>query len=114
MNRTIKPLPERPGPEARFTAPPVPPVPFRGTEEDELERLKNRLLHDLLNDVNEADLYAPLRRAANDATSMAWASGFPLLVLPGLLEEKARVARRQAEHQKRVLHRSHPLRRLAA
>ena len=113
MTETLTTLPRGPRPDERFAASP-PAVPFRGSAEDALEQLKNRLLNDLLAAAARADLYAPFRRAAHEATSVAWASGFPLLVLPTLLEEKARAAQRQLERQRRVLRRSQPLRRLAA
>jgi hypothetical protein len=113
MTTELTTRPARQAAEDRFRGAP-PPVPFRGSAEDDLERLKNRLLHGLLARAPRAELYGPLRRAANEATSLAWASGFPLLLLPALLEEKAHAARRQVEHQRRVLRRSRPLRRMAA
>jgi hypothetical protein len=92
----------------------APSMPFRSRAEDELEQLKHRLLNELLATASGEELHAPLRRAANEATSVAWASGFPLLILPTLLEEKAQAVRRQIDRQKGVLRRSEPLRRLAA
>ncbi len=47
-----------------------------------------------------------LQHAANDAASMAWASGFPLLVFPELLEERVSVARDQAARQDHIRRRS--------
>ena len=55
-----------------------------------------------------------IRRAANEASAIAWTTPFPLLVLPTLLEEKVRRARRQAEHQKAVFKRSRRLLEIAA
>ena len=89
-------------PEDRFE---VSPAPFRGTQETELERLKARLLGPLLDSAN-AELYAPYRRAANEAAAVAWTTCFPLLVFPELLEEKTRQARARGEHQRAVLARS--------
>ena len=114
MKRTLTPLDLRSAPEPRFAVVPTSPVPFRGTQDTEFERLKGRLLGRLLNEAEAAALYAPLRRAANDAAAMAWASGYPLLFLPALLEEKALSAHRQAAHQKRVLRRCQPSRSMAA
>ena len=53
MNTNYKRVPTRFGPETRFEVKPVPPAPFRATQETELERLKNKLLLRLLNDLNE-------------------------------------------------------------
>ena len=72
-----------------------------------LERLKEQLL---ARHVNEADEFAAfLRRAADEAASLAWTTPYPLLILPELLEEKVAAARRQAERQGSVLRRSQVL-----
>ena len=92
-------------PDSRFEVTPVPAAPFRGTQETELERLKTTLLRELLEQAN-GELNAPLRRAANDAAALAWTTGFPLLVFPGLLSEKANEALKRHEHQKAVLARN--------
>jgi hypothetical protein len=102
MKEKKKKVPTRFGPEARFAVTPVPAAPFRGTQETEIERLKGRLLRETLATATNPELYAPLRRAANDAAALAWATSFPLLVLPALFEEKVREARRYVEHQKAV------------
>ena len=101
-------------PLTRFEVTPVPAAPFRGTQETELERLKGRLLLELLKQSNDAELSAPLRRAANDAASVAWTTPFPLLVFPVLLEEKAREAWQRHENQQAVLARSRRLMRAEA
>jgi hypothetical protein len=101
-------------PVTRFEVRPVPAAPFRGTQETELERLKARLLLELLNGTKEADLYPRLRRAANDAAAVAWTTQFPLLVFPALLEEKAQEARERHNRQQTVLARSKRLMRAAA
>ena len=89
-------------PETRFEVAPVPAVPFRGTQETELDRLKARLLRELLQQTPDEQFYAPLRRAANEAAALAWFTPFPLLFFPGLLEEKARAALRQGAHRQRA------------
>jgi len=89
-------------PETHFEVVPVPPVPFRGTQETELDRLKDRLLREWLQHAPNEELYAPLRRAANEAAGLAWFTPFPLLFFPGLLEEKARAALRQGARQRYV------------
>ena len=97
------------GPETCFEVAPVPAVPFRGTQETELDRLKARLLQEWLRQTPDEQLYAPLRRAANEAAALAWFTPFPLLFFPGLLEEKARAALRQGARQRYVRDRSESL-----
>jgi len=94
------------GPETRFDVAPVHAVPFRGARETELEQLKNRLLRQALDAAADAEFYAPLRRAANDAAAVAWMTPFPLLFLPELFGEKMAVARRQFERAQNVRTRS--------
>jgi len=96
-------------PDTRFEVTPVPSVPFRGTQETELDRLKARLLRQLLADTADEEHYAPLRRAANEAAALAWFTPFPLLFFPGLLEEKARAAVRHGARQRYVRDRSENL-----
>lgn len=73
--------------------------PTRSPEDAALLRLRRRLVRPLLAGTNNPRLQAGLRRAAAEAESLAWLSPFPLLVLPGLLEEKVREARRYAIRQ---------------
>jgi hypothetical protein len=96
-------------PETHFEVAPIPPVPFRGTQESELERLKDRLLREWLQQTTDEQLYAPLRRAANEAAALAWFTPFPLLFFPGLLEEKARAALGQGARQRCIRVRSEGL-----
>lgn len=103
MNETIKRLPTRFGLETGFE---VKTIPFRATETTELEKLKNRLLGQLLRQTIDPDLNALLRRAANDAAALAWATCHPLLFFPTLLEEKAQAAIVQLKRQKQVRQRS--------
>ena len=94
------------GPETRFEIGPIPPVPFRGALENELDTLKARLLREELSRATEPALNPLLRRAANEAASLAWFTPFPLLVFPVLLEEKAEAARRQEARQRQIRRRS--------
>jgi len=68
-----------------------------------LETLKRRLLDEQLAAVTDVELMRRLQRAADDSTSLAWATPFPLLALPELLAEKAREAHRQFERQRAIL-----------
>jgi len=88
-------------PETRFELRPAPTAPFRAVQETEFERLKNKLLAEQLAEV-VPELNVPLRRAANEAAALAWATIFPLLVFPALFEEKIAAAARQAERQARI------------
>jgi len=106
MNINYRKVPTRFGPETRFEVEPVPPVPFRETEETALERLKNRLLREFLYEDTETRAYGYVRRAANEAAALAWITRFPLLVFPALFEEKAEAARIQARRQECVRLRS--------
>jgi hypothetical protein len=97
------------GTETRFEVGPFAAVPFRGTVENDLELLKARLLRQLLAPVAEPGLNTVLRRAANEAASLAWSTPFPLLVFPTLLEEKAVIAERQWNRQGEIRQRSHEM-----
>jgi hypothetical protein len=71
----------------------------RGPQDVALMRLRGRLLRPLLAGTSNPVLQAGLRRAASEAESLAWLTPFPLLVLPGLFEEKVRKARHYAIRQ---------------
>ena len=85
--------------EVRFN---VEPVPFRAAETTRLEALKNRLLREVLEGAEGAAQNTALRRAANDAAALAWATEYPLLVFPALFEEKAETALLQCRRQARI------------
>ena len=102
MNKNETRVPARFGPETRFELRPVPPAPFRATQETEFERLKKKLLTLQLAELPRPELNAPLRRAANEAAALAWVTLYPLLVFPALFEEKAVTAVRQTERQAQI------------
>lgn len=89
-------------PETRFAVRTAPDAPFRVDQENDFERLKNRLLNRELELLERPDLNTAVRRAANEAAALAWVTFHPLLVFPALFEEKVAVAVRQAERQARV------------
>jgi hypothetical protein len=90
--------------EERPNAPLEAIEPFRGTQETRLERLKQRLLQELLEEASaRPDLNVAYRRAADEAAAVAWLTPFPLLFLPLLLKEKAGEARERADRQRAVL-----------
>ena len=109
MNKNETRVPARFGPETRFELRPAPPAPFRATQETEFERLKSRLLARQLAEAPAPELNTPLRRAANDAAALAWATLYPLLVFPVLFEEITLTALRQAERQARIFESSREL-----
>ena len=74
-------------------------VPFRAVLEDEFERLNASLLRERLADRGIARLGPEIRRAANEAAGLVWATAFPLLFFPELFEDNAREALRRAERQ---------------
>ena len=93
------------GPVTRFEVKPLPAAPFRALQENELERLKDRLLKARLA-AAPPRLNVPLQRAANDAVALAWVTPYPTLVFPELFAEKAEETVRRAELQERVRERS--------
>ena len=101
MNKNKTFVPTEFGPETRFEVRANPPAPFRAVQENEFERLKNKLLAEQLVQATP-ELNVPLRRAANDAAALAWATVFPLLVFPVLFEEKTEAAVLRAERQARI------------
>jgi hypothetical protein len=67
--------------------------------ESELAEFRESLLARLLEQTRNPLLRTALRRAALEAESLAWLTPIPMLVLPALLEEKAREARLYASRQ---------------
>src|SRR5437899_12454123 len=53
-----------------------------------LEELKQRLLQETARARSDSATWSCLRRAAEEAASLAWTTPFPLLVLPELFAEK--------------------------
>ncbi|HEU5395560.1 MAG TPA: hypothetical protein VFV81_00235 [Verrucomicrobiae bacterium] len=92
--------------ETRFELRPTAATPFRAELETEFERLKTRLLARQLTTVSVPGATAALRRAANEAAALAWATTVPLLVFPALFEEKTDAVVRQARRQARIYHSS--------
>ena len=106
---TNRKLPARFALETRFEVRPSPPAPFRVLGDSRFERLKQELLWEKLEAAVGADLNARLRRAANEAAALAWTTPVPLLVFPGLFEEKAQLAFAQAARQEQIRERSREL-----
>ena len=81
-------------------------VPSKERLDARLEAFKNRLLKRFLDEAPAVAFRAPLRRAANEAAALVWLTPYPLLLLPALMEEKARIACEQATLQKQIKLRS--------
>ena len=88
------------GPEVAFEVTPM--HSGSAVRDQELEDLKQRLLKEWLHELENSSLIPVVRRAANEAASLAWLTPYPLLVFPALLEEKSREAVERAERQTRI------------
>jgi hypothetical protein len=86
---------------------------LRGAVDDELDRLKERLLAGELARTTNLEANVLLRRAANDAVALVWLMPYPLLLLPALFAEKAQAARHAAGRQSLIRERSSDLLALA-
>ena len=75
---------------------------YHGQQLDPLDLLKNQLLATHLASVRDAELEMRLRRAADESVSIAWATAYPLLTLPELLQEKTAQAFAQHERQRGI------------
>ncbi len=71
-----------------------------------LEELKQRLFYEKAGTTADEISLSYLRRAAEEAASLAWATPYPLLVLPELFAEKAAEACLRSERQREILERS--------
>jgi len=91
----------------------APAKAFRGAVENELERLKERLLATELARTTSLEANVLLRRAANESVSLVWLTPYPLLLLPVLFAEKAQNARRHVGRQALIRERSSELLALA-
>ena len=101
-------------PETKFDVTPTAAAPFRALIETELEKLQTRLLRELLLRTSDPELILLFRHAVNEAAGLAVSTGFPLLLLPMLVEEKAATARHYAERQAGILKRSAAMTEVAA
>jgi hypothetical protein len=95
-----------PGSETYFELSAMIAGPFRVAADSDLERLKHRLLRQKLSATTDPEFYAPLRRAANEAASLAWTTPYATLVFPILFEEYAEAAVLRARRQQRIRRRS--------
>jgi hypothetical protein len=96
-------------PETRFDVPARPALPFRAVLENQLERLRERLLRQALEENLGAGAAVALRWAARDAAALAASTAYPLLILPELFAEKARAALARSTRQELIRERSRML-----
>lgn len=109
MKNHLQNLTARFAPETRFEVPPVPLAAFRAIQDTELERLKGRLLRQALAELAVPEATGFVRQAANEAAALAWDTRVPLLVFPGLFQEKTTAALLHVERQASVRRRSQEL-----
>ena len=109
MNENYRRLPAEFGPETRFEVKPAPAAPFRAVQESRFETLRARMLAERLAGEWEPEATSRVRRAANEASALAWVTHYPLLVFPVLFEEKAEAASLVAARQREVRQRSREL-----
>ena len=83
-------------------------APRCGELNAQLERLKERLLAPWLSSAANPELEGAFRWAAHEAAALAWLTPCPVLVLPALLEEKARKAVQRWERQQHLWRRHDP------
>jgi hypothetical protein len=110
MKNRLKNLGTRFAPEVRFG---VEAVPLPLAQSGDLERLKSRLLQELVANTTDPEESARLQRAADESAALVWLTSCPLLLFPALLEEKARTALLQRRRQSRIRQRSRILLTLA-
>jgi hypothetical protein len=87
--------------ETRFEITPHSPAPFRSTQENKLEGLKDQLLRATLARTVSPELAGELHFVAEKAAALAWVTPYPLLVFPGLFEEQAEAVLNHAEEPNR-------------
>jgi len=93
-------------PVSRSDLSPVSAGRFRAGVIAALEELKQRLLLETASARPDPATLSCLRRAAEEAASLAWTTPFPLLVLPELFAEKAAEACVRSQVQRDIRQRS--------
>ncbi len=93
-------------PASRFDSSPVSAGHLQTSVIAALEELKQRLLLETARARSDSATWSCLRRAAEEAASLAWTTPFPLLVLPELFAEKATEACVRSQRQRDIRQRS--------
>ena len=71
--------------------------------------LRESLVAGELEEIQTVGLHRGIKQAANEAAGLAWTTGYPLLVFPGLFAEIALRERLRADRQQRVFARTEQL-----
>ncbi len=106
--------------KARFKAPtrfrvkPVVTDPASDVQAAAFTRLKDRIVRQLLEQTPVTDQAEFLRQIVGEAEALAWATTFPVLFFPALVEEKTATARAWVERQDKIRVRSQAFVREAA
>lgn len=107
MTTRLRTVPTEFLPPDRFEVEPTHPT--RQAVEARFAKLQSSLLDDLASG-DEADVAREaLQLAANQAAGLAWTTGYPLLVFPGLFAELAAKVECRAKRQKQIKGRSEML-----
>jgi hypothetical protein len=109
MNENKRQLKARFGPPTRFMVRPEPAPNRFGLPNLELEAFKRRLLAERTKAVRALVPGDALRQAADEATSLACLTPYPLLVLPTLFDELVDAAAARTRKQAEVRQRSRML-----
>jgi hypothetical protein len=107
MTTKLRQIPAEFAPESGFDI--EPDQPGRRTVEAKFTRLKEALLDDLNKQTETIAVREGLQLAANEAAGLAWTTGFPLLVFPGLFAEIAAKVRQRTNRQSKIKARSEML-----
>lgn len=102
INARTQRVPTRFGREARFRLKPR-LTPVADAHAAAFKELKSRLLSPTLGEIADPGFRRQLRLVANEATAIAWSTGYPLLVFPELFTEKTMEARAYTERQAQIL-----------
>ena len=73
------------------------------------ENLKKQLVQHRLASIDHVYQATHIQWAADEASSLAWTTGYPLLLFPALFEERAHLALVRAERQEAIHQRSRQL-----
>ena len=109
MNNEPRKIRARFAPQTRFEVSPMAGSPYRAEVESRFETLKRQLLDEKLDALWDTRATSHLRRAANEAASLAWITPYPLLVFPELFAEKVNAAVAVAERQDKIRRHSREL-----
>jgi len=101
MNTNYNLVPTDFAPDVEFEVIPVPGVPFRATLGNRFDSLKERLLCERLEKLDDSESNSRIRRAANEAATLVLRTAYPLLLFPGLFEERVEAVSEAATEQQR-------------